>query len=338
MTTFYFIGGEDHDFTKIGNVGVNTATTAARRTANARCTLQILSNPNMTDGWSASFDASRSSFWFTARFYPVFNQSGGFGSIFDFLAFTVGGVRRLGIDYATQDSRYRLFKQNTAGSRTVLVSGSAFQTSGVLQKLDIQVNYSAAGSVNVYLDGTLIISYSGDVTTDSATGLSGAVLGACAFPMSGGANHWSEVICADTDTRGLSLVTLAPNGNGNTFSFDSGSYTSINETTLDDTTLISSGTAGQLAQFTIGSAGITGNPGIKALAVTARAAKGGTGPQNAKASARTGGANYASAAIALPAALGRIQGVFTTNPATAAPWSASDLTAAGLNIGIQSDT
>jgi hypothetical protein len=137
----------------------------------------------------------------------------------------------------------------------------------------------------------------------------------------------------------MDLITLAPAASGNTFNFDSGSVSSINETTLDDATVITSGTVGQVAQFTVGSSGVTGSKAIKAICISARAGKGATGPANAKMSVRTGSADYSTSSIALQAgSVGRIQGVFTTNPGTGNAWTNSELTAAGFNIGIVSDT
>lgn len=332
-STFYFVGGEDHDFTKIGNCTVDTATTAARRTAYARCSLKITAS-TATDGWGGTFSAAISSFWLTARGYSTFTPG---NQITDLISVNdAAGRRRIIVQcYA---GIYRLLRRNAAASETTLVTTAIVPPTNTLVKYDISVsNFGNSGTVQVYADGTLIMSYTGDLAGDAtATTLAGFTLGVMT-PNNSGTVSWSEAICSDTDTRSMSLITLAPSANGNAFNWDSGSFSAINETTLDDTTLMSSATAGQLAQFTIGSAGVTGTPAIKAVAITARAAKGGTGPQNAKFNVRTSGANYLTAATALPAALNRVQGVFTTNPATSGPWASTDLTAAAFNVGIQSE-
>jgi hypothetical protein len=232
---------------------------------------------------------------------------------------------------------YQLVKRNAAASVTTLVTSAIGVTATTQQKLDVHVTYAVSGGIDIYLDGSLIISYSGDVTTNSATTLSGFILGTTGVA-SVVTSFWSEVICASADTRAFNLVTLAPAANGNTYNWDTGSYANVNETTLDDTGLITSATAGQLAQFTVGSSGITGTPAIRALCVSARAQKGGTGPQNAKMSVRTGGVDQLSSSLSLPAAMSRAAYIFETNPGTSGPWAYSDLTAAGFNIGIQSET
>jgi hypothetical protein len=331
-TNFYFIGGEDHDFSKIGSCTVNTATTAGRRTAYARCALQVAA-ASLTDGWVGSFSSAQSSFWLAARMY-LSNNNNSTANV-ETIAFTdSAGARRLVIRTGTGTNPFALVKRNASNTNTALVTLSV-SPSVSLVRWDIQVNYGTSGSINIYMDGALVGSYTGDVTTDSVTSLSGFVLGGTSTSATNAL--WSEVIVSDSDTRGLSLVTLTPSANGNAFTWDSGSYTSINETTLDDSSVMSSGTSGELAQFTVNSSGITGNPAIKAVAITARGAKGGTGPQNVKMNVRTSGIDYMSSAIALPAALNRVQGVFATNPGTSGPWAYTDLTATGFNIGIESE-
>jgi hypothetical protein len=332
MATYYFVGGEDHDFTKLGICSVDTATANTRRTANNRCSLKVgnASNSLISDGWTGTLSAPQSSFWLSTRYvYTGFTSTNSYLMSF----FDAAGTRRLYIMGTNQGfTLYKVSSTNVSTSLGILNSGA--NPPATLTKVDVFINYAVAGSIQVYWDNTLVFNYSGDITTNGATALASFTLGSVGGNTS---NYWSEVVASDSDTRSTSIITLAPSANGNAFTFDSGSVASISETTLDDTSLISSGTAGQLAQFTVGSAGVTGSLAIKAVVISARAAKGGTGPQNAKFNVRTGSANYASAAIALPGTFGRVQGVFTANPASSSPWVNADLTAAGFNVGIQSE-
>jgi hypothetical protein len=338
--TYYFVGGEDHDFLKIGNATIDTATTAARRTANSRCTLKSVSGSGTVagEGWQCAFSASASTFWLTGRFYLGTLTT---GNANHFLALLSGAVRRLVLTPSTNTTSgfFRLNKINSAGTVTTLATSSTGFSANTIIKLDMFVNYAVAGQVQVYLDGVKIIDYSGDVTTDSATSLDGAVLGHPFYAGSSASQvYWSEIIATSDDTRALNLKTTAVTANGNTYTFDNGNYANVNETVTDDTGLISSGTAGQLAQFAVDASGITGTPAIRALCISARAQKGGTGPQNAKMSVRAGGIDQLSGVLALPAAMNRVSYIFTTNPNTSGPWAYSDLTAAGFNIGIRSET
>lgn len=334
MANIFFVGGEDHDFTKNGICAVDTATTAARRTANTRCGLRVGPGASVPDAWTATLTSPQASFWLTARF---FNNTG-YGPGQEFMTLRdAAGVKRIAIVINSSANGLQLQKRDAVGAQTNLAGTTFVPFGSAVQKFDVFVNYAASGSVLVYADGTLVLSYTGNVVTDSATTLSAFSLGGV-HTNAAVACYWSEVIASDNDTRFMSLITLAPAANGNTNNWDVGTVGNINEVTLDDTTVITSGTAGQLAEFTVGSSGVTGTTPIKAVCISARAGKGVSGPQNAKFAVRTGSADYLTSAIALQAgSVARIQGVFATNPATGSAWTNADLTAAGFNIGIQSE-
>ncbi|SFB02581.1 hypothetical protein SAMN04515620_11331 [Collimonas sp. OK607] len=347
--TILFAGGEDADFNRLGGVSVDTVTSAARRPANARCSLKVASSAR-GDGWQAVLSVPSSSFWLTAQGYILDTLNTVSASASQLMAFQdSAGVRRLALvpqlnSYSTLGSlHWQLVKLNAAGTQTILATSSSGITGNVLSKFDVFINYAVAGQVQVYSGGTKIIDYSGDVTTDSATALASVVLGEPLAEDSGNSiygitsTYWSEVIAATTDTRAMSLATLPPAAAGNAFAW-TGAATDISEITLDDTTQIISLTAGQIAETTVTSTSLAGTPGIVALVLNARAQKGGTGPQNVDLMVRTGGTDYASADIALPVSLSRISNVWSTNPATGSAWTASDLTAAGFNVGIKSVT
>lgn len=338
---FLFVGGEDSDFNKIGACSVDTAKTAARRTGNARCSLKI-AGAAVGDGWQAGFSAAASSFWVTGRGYFTFNGSVATNLPSHMLALLdASGVRRLALvlpagAYVANNAKYwRLVKIDAAGTMTTLATAGNMLSTDTLQKVDVYVNYAVAGQVQVYLDGAKIMDYAGDVTTNSATALAGVVFGQDHAVGATAPAYWSEIIVSTTDTRSLSLATLTPAAAGNTFNW-AGATSDINELTLDDATLITSVTAGQIAQTTVTTTALSGTTGIVAVVVNARAQKGGTGPQNADLMVRTGGVDYVSADIALPASLSLINKTWDTNPATSSAWAASDLTAAGFNVGIKS--
>jgi hypothetical protein len=334
--SFYFIGGEDHDFTKVGGaaVTVDTATSAARYTANSRCSLKVGPSAATTDGWSGSLSSAQTDFWLSAQLYASSTTT---TANCELLSLTDGATRRVVLRMNSATGFIDVCKRTAAGVYTVLASTGVKPSIG-LQKIDLHVSYIASGTIDFYMGNTLLGSYSGDFRTDSATSLSGFVLG---NGTTNGAQFsaWSEAIVSSSDTRGLSLVTMAPAANGNTFAW-SNSYASVDETTLDDADLCTSSVTGDLAQTTITAlSGLSsGTPAIRAVCVSARAQKGGSGPQNAYLNVRTGGNDYDSSSVALPAAFGRVAAVFETNPATSGSWAYTDLTAAGFNIGIKSLT
>lgn len=337
--TILFAGGEDSDLTPSA-LGAVTTNTAFFRSTKARCALSIGTTPagNYTEGWTGTMSTASSEFWFTGRYYAeYFGNSTGEG-----LVFLDGLTRRL---YLTQNpsngnNPLSLVKRTAGGTNTILQNSSlAFSAFGLI-KIDVYIKYAVVGRVRVYTNGTLVIDYSGDVTTDSATTLSGFVCGKfhCqATAATAGPCHWSEIMAATVDTRSFSLVTLPCADAGNTTSWTDGTLASkINEVTVNDATIISTDTANAVNQFTIGSDNLAGNPGIVAVSVVARAQKGATGPANAQLMVRTYGTDYVSSTKALQTSLQPTIHFWETNPNTGLAWTDDELMAVGFNVGIKS--
>jgi hypothetical protein len=117
---------------------------------------------------------------------------------------------------STQAGPFVLEKLDASGTVTQLGGNSA--TSGLTNgpttpdKIDAFVNYSTSGSVNIVINGSSILTYSGDVTTNGVTSLSAVRLGQCVYPYFNGQvlypsyNTWSEVLICTQDTRSLNGV------------------------------------------------------------------------------------------------------------------------------------
>lgn len=339
MTTFYFFGGEDSELSPTGAAAV--ITTAGRFRSNyARCALGVPQTTNIavSDGWYGALSSAVGSFWLTAQMYT--NSSSTIYQAGNILILRRGAVNTLSlITDGASPSHWRLQKTSAAGVNTTLATSTvAIPAPATLTRVDVFVNYAVAGRLQLYVGGTLVLDYSGDVTTDSATTLDGFALGSANSNSGSVTWGWSEIIVADSDTRGMALATLPVNAAGNTQAW-SGANTDINETTLNDATSISTTTAAQLAEWTVTPASaITSTTGILAVGVSARAAKGSTGPQNLQAAVRTGATDYTSANLPVSTTLGPLQATWATNPNTAVAWTGADLTAAGFNIGVKSIT
>ena len=336
--SYSFVGGHDINFSPIGaGVGVDTATPAARRTTYSTCSLSC-GNGATLDGWQTKpwFTAALSNLWVSAlRYYVTGVNSSASCQV---VAFKSGAVRRLVLrPSAATSAAYtlQLAKVDAAGTFTTLATATS-TSSTALTKLDIHVNYSASGSVDVYEAGTLILTYSGDVTTDSATSLDGVVFGG--HTTNSAKTHWSEIIVSSADTRDLTLVTLPLAANGNTFDFTSGAYSDINETVLSDNSIAASASTGQIAQCTVSTGGVGSSDLVRAVVVTGRISAGSSGPANVQANVRTSGTDYYSSNIAAPAYLDEVRHEFSTNPGTGSNWTAAQLTAAGFNVGFRSQT
>lgn len=337
-----FVGGEEGDMLKSSTACSMSTNTSNRRTAYTRAAMKIASY-SISDGWYGKFSGSATSFWASARFSydstfynPALNGRP-FG-LCDGVNVRLYVGPNTGTTSEIQTKPIALWKMDAAGNKTVLVTSTTLWPMwNVVSKLDVQVvNYGTNATVRVYLEGVLVIQYQGDVTTDGSTSLDGIRLSSMASVADG--MYWSEVIVSTTDTRALTLATLAPAAAGNTYNWTN-AVTAINETSLDDTTICYTNAANQLLEATITNTTIPGTCGVVSVFVNARAQKGNTsGPANANMVVRTGGADYTSASIALPSAFSLIQANWDTNPATGAAWVPTDLTAAGFNIGIKSLT
>lgn len=343
--TIIFAGGEDSEFTPSSGFCSVSTTAGHRRTTHARCSLQVTDVGGATDGWTCDF-APSTLFWVSTRLNGGIQNLSTATLTTDVIALSIGVNRKLILRSLNQGNGaggiYSMIKRTDAGTETTLqTSSTKVNVNNVTVKIDIEVNYSVSGFVRVYINGTLIIDYSGDVTTNGSTTLSNATFGIIRASAAYGnySVNWSEIIIADTPTTSLSLATISPNANGNTFDWTTGATSDISETTLNDATLASSDTANQIAQSTIAASSvITGSVAVAAVVVNARAKKGVSGPANAQLMVRTGATDYTSPNVSLPAALGTVSNAWATNPNTSTLWTASDITNAGFNIGVKSIT
>ncbi len=331
--TFLFAGGEDLDFTPAGTtLGVNTTncfnSTYAREAvyANNYANAYYIETP---------FFTSSTTFWVhydmcATTQYVWYNNP-------IFVLADSNGVMRLCVEYIQNDyagSTIKLYKTNAAQTYTLLASSSSIVNPDPLITIDVYVNYGASGTFTFYANGSQILTYSGDLTTDGNSSLAQLWLGVGAYQAN--YTYYSQVIVSTTDTRSMHLATMYPAANGNTMAW-TGSVSSINATTYNDTNIISSATSGQLAEFTA-SALPSGSYTVAAVVQSARASAAAGGPQHLEFDTRTGGTSYQSANQALSTGMALYQYVWSTNPNTSVAWTTSDLGAAGFNLGVESQT
>lgn len=314
--TYYFIGGEDLDFSPIGGPNILTGSQYFRA-GYARCGLN-----SGFGSWRvpASYGLSvTGTSWVTARVYT----GSGAGGVPLFTFNGPGDVAALQL--RSDGSLWKI----VSGTPTKLATGTGsvpFEETGGA-KLDIDLNFNnVSGGIDVYFDGDLIVSYTGDTTGGQAS-FNG-------FDLSNGV--WSEVMWADHDTRALGLVTLAPVANGATNTFDVHNVSFVNEIVLNDAVTDQSGTANQIELYTVGSLP-AGNYGIDAVEVVSRTVTASGAPQNLQLMVRAGGTNYNSISYGQLTSFNRDAGIWPTNPNTATFWKQADL-GSGFQIGIESIT
>lgn len=187
---------------------------------------------------------------------------------------------------------------------------------------------TASGQIKLYVAGTLRID-SGVIDLSGCTSIVKArSTGAGAGPVI------SQLIIADEPTIGWRLVTRYPNGAGSDSAW-TGAYTGVDEAVYTDADFINSASANQVSMFTQTGPALTGYV-VRAVAVTARAKKGASGPANLQLAVRSSGTNYFSASKALDVGYGGFCNVWETDPATTADWQNTAVDS--LQIGVKSIT
>lgn len=360
--TILFAGGEDLDFQYLGqgapvfaDAGIRLDATAGRfRAGYGRYAITFDQN-SQNNGWPINSVYARATFgnvsqvWFSAR--VVMAAGGSIGPIG--LRFRGPGmVERIRITNTHANSAvagpYNVSTVNAAGTVTSLGNTSAgfTQTPTVPDKLDIFINYAVAGSMQIYINGTRVFDFSGDVTTDGATQLQLADFGAftyvTGFSGSGSFTAWSEVIAATTDTRSLGLVTQVPTANGNTHNWDSGTASDIGATSYatGDAAPNYALTAGLIQEYQVTPALPGGFYSILAVVHKARLAASPSPPADMQFMVRSAGADFVSGTLAPNLSYTTLQNVWDVNPATSAAWLPTDLPSASTayNMGLKSIT
>lgn len=341
MTTVYFAGGEDIDFTMFSGMIAN-ANGGRFRPAFARCSIGDGSGNAASLAQNCQPFAA-SVFWAQARFCNSFAP----GQVNNFALMTFadsGGVVRLRLvvtSFATGVAQIKVTKISAALVETTLFTGSIIwdnvATGQEATAITFNINYAVAGSIQLYYKGVSIGSFAGDITTDAVTSLAFIQLRG-----TGGGNNcfWSECIVGDFDPRSCSLQTFAPVANGNTHNFDTGTpaAANVNETLVSDATIDGSTVAGQIDEYTT-AAVATGTFAVIAYGVSARALQAAGGPTKMDLAVRTAATDFFSADITLLTTFTGYQNWWTNNPNTVAPWLTSQIgNTAGFNIGIKSVT
>ena len=206
------------------------------------------------------------------------------------------------------------------GTRTDLATSTVGSSTG---RYDLQlINYGSSGTINVYLNGALILTYTGNLSLSGVTGFDSVFFSGSQF----GAMYFSEFIVSDESTLAWQgLVTYAPSGNGTSQQFSNPAYTNFNPTTINDSNSTYTNTTGQDEQATINS-GPSGVFQIQAVKVIARAlATAGATASNLK----LGFNNTNNSTVAegsshsLSTGFGSVEDYFTTDPTTGTAWGAS---------------
>jgi hypothetical protein len=327
-------GGEDLDFPN--SVAPTVSTTAAQfRAGYARCNV----TPPVVNTMIKSMvfpGGAVTSAWVTFRAYITSvgarnSLAFGFG-----LSGTAKGLF-IGSDSASFQKTALSKYDGTTITQLASEAGTSIPTASV-HRWDIQLtNYGASATVNVYLDGALLINFSGDVTVSGVTNVDSIFIGLQANSSTTWAS--SEIIVADEDTRSFpGLVTMAPNGAGTTTNWTNNAFTNLNGTTISDAQPVSSNTNAQLQEYNLIDLP-TGTFVIKAVMIAARMAKSqAPGVTQVELGYNSGGsvAYGTGATKALTTGYTTYNQLDSINPVTGVAWVQSDMN--GLQIDMQALT
>lgn len=195
------------------------------------------------------------------------------------------------------------------------------------QHFDLYIDgNSATGNAKLYVAGTLRI------TAASVNLTAVASLQTARFYGWGNDTFFVSQVMIDSEpTIGGRLFTIPITGAGATTSW-TGAYTEIDEIIYSDADFINTSTATAVSTFAVTAPTLTGYV-IEAVAVTARAKKGGSGPTQLQLALRSAGTDYFSASKALDVGYGGFVNIWETNPATGAAFLTTAI--ASLQPGVK---
>lgn len=329
-------GGEDLDFALLGSLTSNT-NTSNFRTSWARLALAITSG----SARATSFPGGPvTTVWtsFRINIGGGVNSNGNTNALLAGLSSSsTGKSLYLGID-GSNYSRLALFKYD-GNTKTWLASEpGASIVAGTLQRIDLQVsNFGTSATVTVYVGGTAVLTYTGDVTSAGFTNVDSLVVG----PGSGGSYaypvYFSEIFCADSDTRGIQgLQTLAPNALGTTDQWTNGAVATVAPTSYNDTNPAYTNATAQDQQYRV-PAPVPSQYSVAAIVISARMAKSGNStPSQVKLGYSNGTTSAFGTGAAKTPQLGFAQSlqIDQINPITGAAFTPTDM--ASIQLDLQS--
>lgn len=244
-----WIGGEDVDFLTALELGIST-NTAHFRSAYARCAIgQGTGTAVPRQNQFLAFPAGAvTSAWLSFRMFHNVNVLSN-----QFIGFGLAGTNKglfLGVSTAST-TRLALSKYDGATRTELATEAGNLFTTAVLHKIDMQVvNYGATATVNVFLNGAQVITFSGNVAVSGMTNFD------CLYQFlntSVSNTHWeSEIIVRDSDTRGIiGLKSDALTGAGTTNNWLNNTFSNINGTTISDANPTNINTTGTDQQYNI---------------------------------------------------------------------------------------
>lgn len=323
--TLVFAGGEMSAFSPSDNTIIESALTsnAPFNADFARCGIRLgdLGGSSTdtsfaeTDHWTAETDG----YLHFEYFQPSTGGTTTYVSLLDGTDTTNVRIRR-----TTSSSTHTLTLQYLDALSAWTDAGSVAIPVSTLQTFDLRWKFDASGELALYISGTKRIDFTGDLS--HLSGVEYARLHSQGLP-----GTISQVIMSDESTIGLRLTTGAPTGAGASTDW-TGTYAEVDEIVYSDADFVNSSTANQVELFTHGIT-IPSGYRVKAVAVTARAKKGSTGPSNIQLAIRTA-ATHVSSSQSLDVGYAPYVAIWETDPSTGAAFTTSAIET--LQFGVKS--
>lgn len=319
--TIYFCGGEPSDF--IPNNCDVTTNSAYYRYSFSRCALDPKSYY-----YSPPFASSYTNLWGSVRFRYFHSGDSYYGIL---LGFRFGQDNDNGIYFYRAGNAYVIQKEE-GGSTSDLATSASVTSTGIVYKADFYLNYGVSGVAIIYINNSEVVRYEGDLTISGVSSFDRSIFQGGSYS----SHYLSEFIVADTDTRLMSLRTLAPNAAGDANEWDSGSYTDIDEIEPSDADVIA--TEGVGDNFQCNLTGMpTGAYKIKAVKMIASAADD-QGQMGLKIGVKTNSAVHLGTAHSLVSGWKNIEKIYYTNPETASAFTSSEIDSLQLALRTDSTT
>lgn len=203
--------------------------------------------------------------------------------------------------------------------------GGAFSiTSLIRYSLDIKITCGAAGTLDVYQAGNVLVASASSGMNAAVTNIASGRFRGTASPGNG---YYSQIIGGDFDTRNFKLAAAAINGNG-ADTAGTGTYTDINETPIDESTAIVLPAVGNAKSFTHVALTVPNGSAIDSAWVTGRGRVSGGVVTDGKLGFRSSGVDYPSAGKVFNGGYEPRMHYTTTDPATGAAWTQASFNAA----------
>jgi hypothetical protein len=228
----------------------------------------------------------------------------------------------------TTASRAALYTYNGT-TWTRLVEETVGALGAIWVKHDIEIiNYGdSVATVNVYADGTLLLTYTGDIDTTGVSHFDCVLLGYTPSV----SVYVCEFIVADEDTRTFSLVTLPPNASGDASAW-TGGWTDIDDITTNNMDMVYANTNDADMQVNLGGLP-AGTYTVKAVKLAARVYRDAAAvPTGIALGIKHGGSFDYGDKQALTTSWSSYERLMNTNPVHSAAWDVADIAALQLNL------